>query len=131
MLLFLALYGCGSKDKKSESESNSGIAFLNERKQVPPRIEWTREIGSRNDGTIRVKITSQAPFSFTIVTAKGYRELQKGGQNPIPKTEIILTVDSTGTSLERSVKLPSGSSYIIIENASDKNVELHLECFNS
>jgi hypothetical protein len=70
----------------SSCVGRSGKAFLDQKKEVPPRKEWTRE-------------------------------------------DVLLTVDCKEPTFERSVTVPSGSSWFIIENQTDKSDEVHLQCF--
>jgi hypothetical protein len=103
--------------------------FLDEEKEVPPRLEWNREVGSRQGGTFPFRVTSQGPFALTVVTDRGYKALQKGDRQSFKKEDVLLTVDSKGPTLDGEVTIPPGSSYFIIENHADKAVRLHLQCF--
>ncbi|HZU36268.1 MAG TPA: hypothetical protein VFA18_10180 [Gemmataceae bacterium] len=64
---------------------------------------------------------------MTLVTDKAYKALQSGKH--ISKRDILLTIDSKETTLEKSVTVPAGSSWFIIENQTNKSVEFHLQCF--
>ena len=105
----------------------TGKAFLDQKKEVPPRKEWTREITSRTGGPITFHVKSQGPFAVTVVTDKAYKALQANQR--IDKKDVLLTVNSKETSFEKSVTVAAGSTWLIIENQTDKRVEFHLECF--
>jgi len=56
------------------------------------------------------------------------REVTKGDRKALKKEEVLLTEDSKEAALEGKVTLPVGSSWFIIENRTDKKVEMHLQC---
>jgi hypothetical protein len=124
----MVLLASGCRTGTSQS-AGSGKPFLDEKKEVGPRLEWNREVTARSGGTISFRVTSQGPFAITVVTEKGYKALQGGDKKAFDKRDILLTVDSKEPSQEGKVTLPAGSSYFIIENQTDKKVELHLQCF--
>jgi hypothetical protein len=103
---------------------------MDAKRQVPPRLEWNRDILSRSGGTLTFRVTSQGPFAVTVVTDKGYQSLQGGSQQAFDKRELLLTLDSRETSMEGRVTVPAGRSWFIIENQTNKNVEMHLQCFD-
>jgi len=111
--------GCGS---------GGGKAFLDQKKEIGPRLEWSREITSKSGGTIRFRVTSQGPFGLTVVTDKGYKAIQ-GDRKALSKEDVLLTTDSKASTYEGNVALPPGSSWFIIENQTDGNAELRLQCF--
>jgi hypothetical protein len=119
----------GAGSAKGGGGSGGAKAFLDQKKQIPPRKEWNREITSQRGGTIRFQIASQGPFGVTVVTDKGFKALQSGNENAETKQEILLLADSKKPTLERWVTVPAGSSWFIIENQTDKPVEMHLQCF--
>ena len=102
--------------------------FLDQKKSVPPHLEWTREVTSRNGGAISFRVESQGPFAITVVTDRALKAMKSGDRNPIDKSEILLTADSNGPSHEGKLTLPAGSSWFILENRADKPVEFHIEC---
>jgi hypothetical protein len=106
-------------------------AFLDQKKQVPPHLEWTRQMTSRNGGTISFRVTSQGPFAVTVVTDQALKALRSGNQKALNKSDILLMTDSTPTTYAGKVTVPPGSSWFIIENQTDKAVEFHLECFSA
>lgn len=132
VLVALVAVGCRSKaSKPAGTGTGSGAkqAFLDQKKQVPPRKEWTREVTSRSGGTFSFRIASQGPFAVTVVTDKGFKALQNGVGNGPAKEDILLTVDSKEPVLEKSLAVQPGSTWFIIENQTDKNVEIQLQCF--
>jgi hypothetical protein len=91
--------------------------------------QWAREIKSATGGTISFRITSQGPFSVTVVTEKAYKAIvarQKGGYK---KTDLLLIADSSAPEYQDYVTLPAGSNYFIIRNNTNKLVHVHLEAF--
>jgi uncharacterized protein YceK len=132
IVVVILLSGCRSKRSNttvSGGTREAGKSFLDQTKQVPPRKEWTREVTSRSGGTFTFRISSQGPFAVSVITDKGYKALQSGNQNGPAKADVLLTIDSKEPTLERSVTVSAGSSWFIIENQTDKNVEFHLQCF--
>jgi hypothetical protein len=101
--------------------------ILDERKSVPPGAEWSREVTSQFGGALPFRITSQGPFSVTVVTKRGY----EAGRNkaPVQKKDVLLTAESKGNEYEDRVTLPGGQSYFIIANKSMNAAEIHLQCF--
>jgi hypothetical protein len=104
--------------------------FLDQQKEVPPRLEWNREVVSKRGGTFSFRITSEGPFSVLVVTARGYQALQSKDRASFQKEDVLLNVDSKGPMLESEVTIPAGSSWFIIENQTDKAVRMHLQCYN-
>src|SRR5262245_14069684 len=129
----LLLAGCSSQTGTPTGASGAGRppgqAFLDQKKSVPARKEWTREVTSRSGGTFTFRVSSQGPFAVTVVTDKGYKALQGGGRNALGKDDILLTLDSKEATMERPVTVAAGSSWFIIENQTDREVEIHLQCF--
>lgn len=125
-LMIVLAQGCDSGTGQS---AKAGKPFLDQTKEVAPHQEWSREVTARKGGTITFHITSQAPFAVTVVTDKGFKALQGNNKKQFDKVDVLLTLDSKGTTHEGQVALPAGSSYFIIENQSDKKVEIHLQCF--
>jgi hypothetical protein len=103
--------------------------FLDQQKDVPPRMEWTREVTSRNGGTITFLVTSPGPFGVTVISDKVYKTLRGGNRTALAKEDVLLTVDSKEPTLMESVTVPAGSTWFIIENQTDKNAEIRLQCF--
>lgn len=128
----ILLSGCRSKPSNTTAVGGArgaGKAFLDQKKQVPPRKEWTREVTARSDGMFTFRVASQGPFAVIVITDKGYKALQNGNRIAPAKADVLLTIDSKEPTLEQSVTVPAGSSWFIIENQTDKSVEFHLQCF--
>ncbi|AWM41076.1 hypothetical protein [Gemmata obscuriglobus] len=117
--------GTVADQKASVSETKK--AFLDQKKEVPAKKEWTREITSRRGGTVTFRITAPGPFAASVVTDRGYKALQSGQKGN--KADLLLTVDSKEPVLEMSLTVPAGSSWFIIENQTDQAAEIRLECF--
>jgi hypothetical protein len=116
--------GCGPG-----TTPGGGKAFLDQKKEIGPRLEWNREVASKIGGTISFRVTSQGPFAVTVVTDKGYKAMQGGNRKAFSKEDVLMTADSKELTYEGKVTLPPGSSWFIIENQTDKSAELHLQCF--
>jgi hypothetical protein len=136
-LALAPLAGCTANKASNTTQANTRAAsparrtFLDETRQVPPRKEWTREITSRGGGTFMFRVESQGPFEVTVVTDKGFRALTGADQSTFSKQDVLLKAVSKEPTLEKSATVPPGSSWFIIENQSDKPVQLHLQCFSS
>jgi hypothetical protein len=139
--IILSCEGCGSGTNQTPRPSTSGAsapgtgapapgkAFLDERREVPPHLEWNREVTSSQGGPFSFRVDSQGPFSVTVVTDRGYKALKAGDQKGFQKTDVLLTVDSQGPTYEGKVTVPAGSAHFIIENQAAKKVEFRLQCF--
>jgi hypothetical protein len=105
---------------------------LDQKKQVPPHREWTREVTSRNGGAISFRVASQGPFAVTVVTDQAMKALQSGNQKSLNKSDILFTTDSTQTTYAGKITIPAGSAWsrFIIENQADRAIEFLLECFS-
>lgn len=109
--------------------SGTGKAFMDVHREIPPRLEWNRDVFSRKGGAIAFRVTSQGPFAVTIVTDMAYQALQRGDRKGLSKSDILLTVDSKNAVYDGRVTVPAGRSWFIIENQAGKKVEMRLECF--
>src|SRR6516225_4052908 len=88
VLVVVLLGGCGSKSSNPMGGGGgpgAGQAFLDQKKEVPARKEWTREVTSRSGGTFTFRIASQGPFAVTVLTDKGYKALQSGNRKALAK----------------------------------------------
>jgi hypothetical protein len=131
-ILGLLCGGCSSGTNKSSGggeASGSGKAFMDVKRQIPPRLEWNRDLFSRSGGTLTFRVTSQGPFAVTIVTDKAYQAMQRGDRKAFSKEDVLLTIDSKEPSFDGKVTVPAGRSWFIIENQTEKKVEMHLQCF--
>ena len=129
-ILAILLVCCGCR-KGTNPAGSSGKAFLDEKKQVPARVEWNREVVARKGGTIAFRVSSQGPFAVTVVTANAYQAMKAGNRKGFQKSDVLLTLDVKENSYDGKVTLPPGSCYFIIENQTDKSVDMHLECFEA
>jgi hypothetical protein len=102
--------------------------FLKQSRRTPPRLEWNREVQSQRGGTISFVISSQGPFAVTVITGKGYDALRRRDREAFSKSDVLLTLDVDDSPYEGKVSIPPGSSWFIIENRSDEEVVLSLEC---
>lgn len=130
----------GKKDKDQGRDKGPGpaapggktggpAAFLDQEKEIPSRLEWTREVASRRGGAISFRVTSQGPFGVTVISGRGFQALQAGGRGS--KEDLLLVADPQSTSYEGRVTLPPGSSYIILENRAAQAVRFRLQCFEA
>jgi hypothetical protein len=109
------------------AEISNPFRELDQKTQIGPRLKWNREVTSTSGETITFRVTSQGPFRVTVVTDKGYKAVQGGSRKTLNQEDVLLTIYSKGSTYEGWVMLPPGSSWFIIENQTDKNVELHLQ----
>lgn len=120
------------KDKNTDKVGPDGgpdkkLPFLDKKKQVGPKLEWNTEIVSKNGGTITFELTSQGPFAVLLVNEKAYKALL--ANQKFQKADVLLDADSKVQKMEKTVTIPPGSSWFIIENQAAMNVEFHLQCF--
>lgn len=131
-VMVLLFVGCGQRANKSDANKPGGPignAFLDKKKQIPPHLEWNTNINSKNGGTFSFRVESQGPFAVTVVNDAGYQAVQNKKSKAINKSDVLLTVDSKEQTYEGKVTVPPGTSWFIIENQADKEVEFHLQCF--
>jgi predicted Zn finger-like uncharacterized protein len=114
-------------DPSSADPPRKPAPMLDERKTLQPGTEWSREVTSQFGGALPFRISSQGPFSLTVVNKRGYDAARS--KAAIDKNDVLLTADSKGTEYEDRVTLPGGRSYFIIANKSTNAAEIHLECF--
>ena len=110
----------------------SGLAqesFLKQSKEVLPRLEWNREIVTKQGGEIRFRVSSAERFGVTLITDQAFKDLRSGVKKRLGKADLLLTLDNRQPSLERTITLKPGSYHFILENQSDRKVEMKLECF--
>jgi hypothetical protein len=103
--------------------------FLKQTKSVPPRLEWSREIMANKDGMFRFVVKSPQPFGVTLITGEAYKDLVAGKKKRLSKDDVLLTSDCRPPSFEKTLQLARGNYYFILENQSDKKVDIRLECF--
>jgi hypothetical protein len=148
-VLTLACAACGKKPQKEDSPAApppgggqpgpapdsappagaTGPAFLDATKDVPPRLEWNRDINSTKGGTILFRVTTPGPIAVTLVTDKGYQALTRGDKAGFNKSDVLLTADGGPPGYERRVAVPPGRLWFIIENRSASPAHIRLECF--
>jgi hypothetical protein len=104
-------------------------AFLKQTKTVPPRLEWSREIVANTNGLFRFVVKSPEPFGVTLITGEAYKDLVAGKKKRLSKEDVLHTSDCRPPSFEKTLMLKRGNYYFILENQSDKKVDIRLECF--
>lgn len=112
-----------------EGVAGPGKPFLDQSRDVGPHLEWNREVVSKKGGAITFRVTSQGPFAVTVVTGKAYEAVRRGARKGLNKQDLLLTIDSTETTYEGKVAIPPGSAWFIIENLTDMDVKITLQCF--
>jgi hypothetical protein len=105
------------------------VSFLDQKKTLKPAQEWNREVVCKTNGTMLFKITSEGPFSVSILSDKAYKALLKRDMETFKKEGFVLTTDSKEKALERSLQLKNGSYWFIIRNNLQRDTEVRLECF--
>lgn len=123
----IAISACSSGET-SEADPTGGYVFLSQTRKIPARAEWTREVMARKGGTIRFRVTSQAPFGIIVLTSQAFQAVKSGNRAAFKPSDVLLVADSPTMTYEGEVTLPAGSSWFIIENRSDTEVEFHLQC---
>lgn len=104
-------------------------AFLDQKREVDPELEWNREIVSSTGGTFLYRVSAQGPIAITIITDKGYKALMSGDREAFDRKDVIITMDVDEPPHMGRATVPSGSSWFIIKNRSDRRLEIHLQCF--
>ena len=121
VILLLCLLAVGASAPAKEP-------FLKEKKSVPPRQEWNREIVSKKGGTFRFRVSSPEPFGVTLVADRSYQALRRRDAAGMNREDLLLTTDWRDKVFEKTVEVKSGTYWFILENQSEKKVELVLEC---
>jgi hypothetical protein len=121
--------GANVNPKVSKPAGAKAKAFLDKKKRVPPGLEWNTNVIAKKAGQFSFRVASQGPFSVTVVNDAGYQALQRNDQNNFKKSDVLLTVDSRENTYEGKVAVSAGTTWFIIENHAQKEVELHLQCF--
>jgi hypothetical protein len=105
------------------------LIFLQQEKEVPPGLEWSREIVARATGSIRCNIRSLPPFAITLVTDRAFQATKRHDITGIAKSDLLLAVDVTAPEWEREIQLPDAGSYwFIIENRTSGVSKINLRC---
>jgi hypothetical protein len=125
----LLLLAAGCRPETKIGPGGAPKAFLDEKKDLPPRLMWSREVIAKTGGQVTFRVASQGPFAVTVVTEKGHKALQGGDRQAVEKADLMFAADSKGEPHEGRVTLPAGSSFFVVENRSDRNVQVHLQCF--
>ena len=105
------------------------LVFLHQEKEVPPGLEWSREVVARATGTIRCNIQSLPPFAITLVNDRAFQAAQRHDVSGKAKSDLLLAVDVTTPEWEREIQLPEAGSYwFIIENRTSGVSKINLHC---
>jgi hypothetical protein len=123
----------GTRPASPTSSSTDGgpapRAFLDEKRTIPAGKEWVRDITSGGGGTFTFRVSSQGPFSVSVLKDDAYRALVGGTGGAINPDDVLLTIDSPEPELEQPLTVGPGATWFIIQNQTDREVELHLQCF--
>jgi hypothetical protein len=104
------------------------ITFIDQKRTIGPWLEWNREIIARRAVTLRCRIESQAPMAVTLVADRTYQAIQQRDRSAMKREDTVITIDP-GPVFERDLAVPrAGSYWFIVENQSDREVEMHLQC---
>jgi hypothetical protein len=104
-------------------------AFLDQKKTVRGGLEWSREVTLRKPGALRMRISSTQRFSVLVMSDKAYKGAMNNRPDQVTRDEIHFDADPRTESLEQTVTLPAGSTWVMIKNESGSEAEIHLECF--
>ncbi len=125
------LFSCATVEK---SENNSyqidSTAFLDQTKTVPAQQEWNREIVSEKGGSMRFRIDSVGPVSILLMTEKAYNGFMKGDLSGVQRSDMILDMPSVPPGFEKTVEIPAGSAWFILQNLYKEKVEIRLRCYS-
>ena len=113
----------------STESGESKITFIDEKKEISPRMEWNREVVLRTGGTFTFQVTSQGAFSVMVITEKAYNAMLQHDMEGVDKEDVLFFQDSKELTLKKSITVPMGSSWFVIENRTYKTVEFHFQCF--
>jgi hypothetical protein len=117
----LTVIGCG----------NPPGTYVDESMDVPPGLEWSRQIVSHLGGRIDFKVESEGPFSVTLLTDRGYQAAKKRDKDAASPEDLLFTIDSSGESVEQTVTLPEGSSWFVILNRAEQTTRVSLQSSSS
>jgi hypothetical protein len=112
---------------EEKADVPAGKPFLDKKKRIPAGLEWNTNVTSKNGGKFTFRVESQGPFAVTVVTEAGYQAVKNKDKN-VKKSDILFTVDSKENTYEGKVTVPPGTSWFIIENQANKEVEFRLQC---
>ncbi len=106
------------------------LIFLQQERDVPPGLEWSREVVARAaGGSIRCNIRSLPPFAITLVTDRAYQAAKRHDMSGAAKSDLLLAVDVAAAEWEREIQLPeTGSYWFIIENKTSGVSKINLRC---
>lgn len=105
------------------------VNFLQQEKEVPPGLEWSREVVARASGSIRCNIRSLPPFAITLVTDRAFQASKRHDMSGTTKSDLLLAVDVTADEWEQEIQLPAAGSYwFIIENQTPGVSKINLRC---
>lgn len=103
-------------------------AFLDIRANVHAGEDWYREVKLTTGGSISFRITSEGPFSVSVVTEKAYKALVAKKRGGYGRNEVLLVADASMIH-EGYVTLPTGNSYFIIRNNMARLSHCRLQCY--
>ena len=101
---------------------------MKQQKSVPPRKEWNREIVSKKGGTFHFRVSSPELFGVTLVADRSYQALQRRDSSGMKREDLLLSTDCRDRVFEKTLQVKPGTYWFILENQSDKKVEMELEC---
>jgi hypothetical protein len=128
-ILTTSLTGC-PRQQPAPPQAGKGQPFLDAKQDVPPGLEWSRDVIAKNPGTFKVRVVSQGPIVVMAMSARVWQATQANKLRPADKSEVYLNADVKETTFEREITVPAGSTYIMIKNNSDKQTTIHLQVFD-
>lgn len=129
LALGLMLVACGEKNATAPVVAPALI--LSDTKSIPPQLEWNRGIYSSHDRTIRFIAQSEGPFAITVVTDRAYQALIARNRAGFHREDVLFTTDSKQNTYEGTVIIPAGQTWFILENQTDRTVQMRLQCFRT
>lgn len=104
--------------------------FLNEKRLVPARAEWNREIVVAVNSRVAVAIASSDAKGLIVIKTEAHEAmLAKRFEDVDKQRDVIVVADSREPQLRRVFTVSPGSYTIMVENRSNEAREMYLRCY--
>jgi hypothetical protein len=110
--------------------ADSRPTIIDQTRAIPPRLEWTREIGLKRSGTITFRITSPQPYSVTVISGRAMQAMQRRESSGVTRADLVMTKDYPAGTSEETLSMDPGAWWFVIGNQSEDTVQIRLECFD-
>lgn len=107
----------------------SGMRILDQRKQVPAKVEWTRELFVQTGCPLRCVVRSGGALSVTLLAERAYLALQADRRDDLHREDVLVSAEQKDGHFDRDVAttLP-GSYWFVIGNLSDSDQQISIQC---